>query len=95
MDMPDWDQTNLLVPDAFGVKTWPELMEDSISVEIFRLGNELQFIPTVNELDDYDDEQTRTFRFLKEQTLHATTKSSVDEIGRVALETLAQSTVVP
>ena len=96
MDMPDWDQTNRLVPDAFGVKTWPELMEDSISVEILRLGSDLQFIPTVNDLDEYDDDELgRMFRLLKEQTLHTTTKGSDDEIGRVALEALAQSTVVP
>lgn len=94
MDIPDWDQTNRLVPDAFGVKTWPELMEDSISVEILRLGSELQFIPTVNELDDYDDDELRrTFRLLKEQTLLTTTKGSDAEVGRVALEALAQSSV--
>lgn len=94
MDIPDWDETNRLVPDAFGVKTWPELMEGSISVEIFRLGSELQFIPTVNELDDHDeDEQRRMFRLLKEQTIQTTTKGGDAEIGRVALEALAQSSV--
>jgi hypothetical protein len=95
MDTPDWHLTNRLVPDAFGVKTWPELMKDSISVEIFRLGSDLQFIPTINEPDEYDDdEQARTFRFLKEQTLHTTTKGSDVEIGRVAIEAIAQSTIV-
>jgi hypothetical protein len=60
-----------------------------------RLGSELQFIPTVNEPDEYgDDEQARTFRFLKEQTLRTTTKGSDFEIGRVALEAMAQSSVV-
>ena len=95
MDIPDWDATNRLVPDAFEVKSWPELMEQSISVEIFRLDSELQFIPTVNEMEDYDeDEPGRSFRFLKEQTLFTTTEGSDAEIGRVALEALAQSSFV-
>jgi hypothetical protein len=94
MDTPDWDVTNRLVPDAFGVQTWPKLMEDSISVEIRRLGSQLQFIPTVNELDDNDDDELgRMFRLRKEQTLLTTTNGSDAEIGRAALEALAQSSV--
>ena len=94
MDLPDWDKTLRLVPDGLGVKHWNEVMDGSIHVEIMRLRTDLQFIPSVNEPDpEGDEEYKRTFRLLRDRMLHTTTNVDDGELGRVALEALAQSSI--